>query len=231
MKIYVIRHGQSTHNANQDVPHNPDPPLTKLGRQQAALTAAALQDARLGVTALYASPQRRALETVAALQAALDLPAHILPDICEVGGLREHSGLCRADILREWPGVILDERITERGWWTGGTSDEEEAVFYRRAAQAVSLLRARHGESRDTILVVTHGRFGSALLSTMMGLGPAGYSRCPLDNCAISCVDYDPHAQVAYAPPPVSAANGETPEAVRLRYHNQIAHLPPSLRS
>ncbi|HZO89014.1 MAG TPA: histidine phosphatase family protein [Chthonomonadaceae bacterium] len=73
MKIYVIQHGQSTHNANQDVPYNPDSPLTPLGREQAQRTARALQDARLGAVALYASPQCRALETAFALQQALGL--------------------------------------------------------------------------------------------------------------------------------------------------------------
>src|SRR5205823_8449306 len=87
MKIYVVRHGQSTHNANQDIPHNPDPPLTVLGREQAQMTANALWEARLGAVALYASPQRRALETAFALQQALQLAPHILPDLCEAGGL------------------------------------------------------------------------------------------------------------------------------------------------
>ena len=230
MRIYVVRHGQSTHNANQDVPHNPDPPLTALGREQARITASALRDLALGARALYASPQRRALETAFALQQGLQLAPHILPDLCESGGLREHSGMCRQDILKEWPGVTLDERITEHGWWTEGTSDEEEGVFYRRAAKALSLLRARHGENGDTIVVVTHGRFGSALLSTMLGLGPAGYSRYPLDNFAVSRVDFDPHEQVSYAPPPVSAGSEER-LAVRLRFHNKTDHLPSSYRT
>ena len=231
MRVYVVRHGQSTHNANQDVPHNPDPPLTALGCEQAQITAGALRDASLKPVALYASPQRRALETAFPLQQALQLATHILPDLCEAGGLREHAGLCRDDILREWPGVTLDERITEGGWWKGGMSEDDEWVFYQRAAQALSLLRTRHGESEDTIIVVTHGRFGSALLSTMLGLGPAGYSRYPLDNCAISRVDYDPHEQVAYGPPSVLLGTEETRQAVRLRFHNQTAHLPRSHRT
>src|SRR5579884_424933 len=231
MRVYVIRHGQSTHNANQDIPHNPDPPLTPLGREQAQRTAIALQDARLGAVALYASPQRRALETAFALQQALQLSPHILPDLCEAGGLGEHAGLCQDEILSEWPGVTLDERITERGWWTGGESDREEAGFYQRAEQALALLRARHGESEDTIILVTHGRFGSALLSTILGLGPAGYSHYPFDNCGISRVDYDPHEQVGYAPPPMASGTEAMPIAVRLRFHNQTEHLPPSHRT
>ena len=231
MQLYIVRHGQSTHNANQDVPHNPDPPLTALGREQAELTAKALLEYQLNAAALYASPQRRALETAFPLYKALGLSPHILPDLCEVGGLSENSGLCRAEILKEWPGVTLDESITETGWWTGGTSDEEETVFFRRAGQAAALLRARHAEGADTIIAVTHGRFGSALLCTMLGVAPQGYSRFPFDNCAISRIDYDPYAQVAYAPPPRLSENEAAPEAIRLRFHNQNTHLPISLRT
>lgn len=228
MKLYLVRHGQSTHNANQDIPHNPDPPLTSLGHEQAQLTANALRDAHLGAVALYASPQRRALETAAPIHQALALPAHILPDLCEAGGLREHAGLCRDDILQEWPGVTLDERITASGWWIGGTSEDEEAVFYRRAAQAISLLWTRHGGQEETVIVVTHGRFGSALLSVLLEQPPVGYSRYPFDNCGISRVDFDGHEQVAYAPHPLRE---KAPSAVRLRFHNQAEHLPESLRT
>ena len=228
MRIYIVRHGQSTHNANQDVPHNPDPPLTALGREQAKMTACSLREAGIGAVALYASPQRRALETAFALHKALQLVPHVLPDLCEVGGLREHTGMGREDILSEWPCMTLDARITERGWWTGGTREDEEAVFYQRAAEALSRLHARHAQSEDTIIVVTHGRFGSALLSTMLGGGPAGYSRYPFDNCAISRVDYDPHEKVAYGPPPGTVGNEKARQAVRLRFHNQTTHLPPS---
>lgn len=228
MKLYIVRHGQSTHNANQYIPATPDPPLTALGREQAMLTASALRDAQLGAVALYSSPHRRALETVFALQQAVHLPPHILPDLCEAGGLGEHPGMCRDDILKGWPGVTLDERITEHGWWTGGTSVEEESGFYRRAEQALSLLRARHRNSEDAVIVVTHGRFGSALVSTMLGLGPAGFSRYPFDNCGITRVDFDLHTQVAYAPPPTGT---EQAAAVRLRFHNLTAHLPPSHRT
>lgn len=231
MKIYVVRHGQSTHNANPGTDHTPDPPLTALGHEQAEMTANALREANLGAVALYSSPHRRALQTAAPLHSALQLPPHILPDICEAGGLGEHAGLCREEILREWPGVTLDERITETGWWAGGSGEEEEEIFYGRAAQALSLLRARHGGSEDIIIVVTHGRFGSGLVSTMLGHGPAGYHRYPFNNCGISRIDYDSHSKVGYAPPPNAQGESEEWEAIRLLFHNQTSHLPLSHRT
>lgn len=231
MKIYLIRHGQSTHNANDDTPHNPDPPLTRIGRQQAERTAAALRAENLGAVALYASPMRRALETAAFLQAGLEVPTHIVPDLCEAGGLHAHTGLCRAEILREWPEVTLDERIKAEGWWTLGTTEDKEEAVYRRAAQGAALLRERHRADGHTIVVVTHGRFGSVLISTLLEMEPVGYSRFSFHNCGISRVDYDLHADVAAYPPParLTARPGEALEAVRLRFHNRTTHLPPQL--
>ncbi len=230
MRIYVVRHGQSTHNANQDVPHNPDPPLTALGREQAERTGAALRDADLGAVALYASPQRRALETVAAVQTTLGLAAHIFPDLCEAGGLREHPGMCREQILTEWPGVTVDERVTKTGWWTGGLADDEDFAFFDRAKAALSFLCERHVGSEDTIVVVTHGRFGSALISTMLDHVPVDYSRYPFNNCGISRLDFEPYEDVTYGRAPSPDADPTRP-AVRLMFHNQTKHLPQVMRT
>jgi broad specificity phosphatase PhoE len=230
MKIYLVRHGQSTHNADQDIPHDPDPPLTALGREQAQITARALREAEIGAGALYASPQRRALETGFALGRELGLAPHIVPDLCEAGGLREHAGLCRDAILAGWPSCTVDDRITSNGWWTGGLSEDVEAVYFDRAARAISLLRGRHDDPEEALIVVTHGRFGSALVSALLGLSPAGYSRFPFNNCGISRVDIDPFAKAAYEADAPRAA-GDSADAIRLRFHNQMSHLPPSHRT
>jgi broad specificity phosphatase PhoE len=230
MRIYLVRHGQSTHNAGQDDPHEPDPPLTALGREQARITAAALRAERLGARALFASPQRRALETAHAVRQALELVPHVLPDLCEAGGLREHAGMGRQEIAGEWPGVTLDACVTDCGWWTGGTAEDDEAVYYERAIRVIAAIRAERAGADDVVVVVTHGRFGSALVSAALGLGPAGYSRYPFDNCGISRLDFDAYETVAYAPNSARPPDGEQ-AAVRLRFHNRIDHLPPSHRT
>lgn len=223
MRIYLVRHGQSTHNANDDVPHNPDPPLTALGREQARLAAAAVRAEARDAAALYVSPQRRALETAAPLHQALDLPARVLPELCESGGLYEHGGMSRSDILREWPGVDVDAAIQERGWWRPGDQEAEEATVYARALRALARLRESHAARRETIVVVTHGRFCGVFISTMLGMPPAGYTRFPMENCAVTRIDFEVYADVAPYPLPP----GASPVAVRLHYHNRIDHIPP----
>jgi hypothetical protein len=65
----------------------------------------------------------------------------------------------------------------------------------------------------------------------MLGVGPAGYSRYPFDNCGISRVDYDLHDQVAYAPPPTLVEGETVHHAARLRFHNYLSHLPATHRT
>src|ERR1700733_3175541 len=126
MNIYLIRHGESTNNAG--MPPVPDPPLTDLGREQARRTAQYL--AGLPFAALYASPMRRAIETAFQISETLQLPPHLLPDLCEVGGVGELAGMCRDEILCEWPAAVLDVTITERGWWTPAPEEADETLTY-----------------------------------------------------------------------------------------------------
>jgi broad specificity phosphatase PhoE len=223
MRIFLVRHGQSTHNINQDA-DNPDPPLTALGEQQAELAARAVAEEVRAPVALYASPQRRALQTAAPLQRALGLPVRVLPDLCESGGLYQHTGMSRDDILREWPATLPDPSITEHGWWTPGETEAQEQTVYARAARVTAHLRTLHEGPQETIVVVTHGRFCGMFISTLLGLGPTGYTRFTMENCALTRIDFDTYHKVAAYPPPVPL---ET--AVRLRYHNRISHLPPEL--
>src|SRR5262249_2411343 len=148
----------------------PDPPLTEVGREQAVRVAAALKAADIGAAALYASPMRRAIETAHALSSALQLPPPILSDLSETSGRRDGVGMCRDEILQEWPDCVLDVGITEQGWWTPCDLEEAEDLVYARAARSLSALRERHQEAGETIVIVTHGAFGSALLSTLLGM-------------------------------------------------------------
>lgn len=223
MRLYLIRHGQSTHNVGLDA-ENLDPPLTELGQRQAILAAEAVAAEVHTAVALYASPQRRALQTAAPLQKALGLPARILPDLCESGGLYQDAGMSRDAILAEWPGVLPDPGITEAGWWPPGETEADEAVVYARAERVIRYLRACHEGNQETLLVVTHGRFCGVFISTLLGLGRAGYTRFTMENCALTRIDFDPYHRVAAYPPPAP-----TETAIRLRYHNRIGHLPSEL--
>ena len=154
------------------------------------------------------------------------LAARIVPDLCESGGLYEHGGMGRREMLAEWPGVVPDAAIGEAGWWPAGEAETAEATVYARAQRAVGRLLGEHLAANQTVIVVTHGRFCGVFISAMLGLGPAGYTRFPMENCALSRVDFQAFADVAAYPPPDPAHAPDEITAVRLRFHNRTEHIP-----
>ena len=92
--FYYLRHGETEANAAGTIAGSLDVELTALGREQARLAARAL--AKTPITAIYASPLRRARETAQPIAEALGLPVTILDDIAErnwgdLEGMPRHS--------------------------------------------------------------------------------------------------------------------------------------------
>jgi probable phosphoglycerate mutase len=100
-RLLVVRHGQSTWNAEGRWQGHADPPLSKLGEAQARAGAAAV--AELGITAAFSSDLRRARQT-AGLLAPPSLEVAVVPMLRErtVG---EWEGLTRDEIDAQFPGM------------------------------------------------------------------------------------------------------------------------------
>jgi broad specificity phosphatase PhoE len=100
--LLLIRHGQSTWNAEGRWQGQADPPLSDLGRWQAAEASAKLGE----LDVIVSSPQQRALETAAILSGALGVgPVHVVDDLRERSA-GPWSGLTRAEIEHTWPGWV-----------------------------------------------------------------------------------------------------------------------------
>jgi broad specificity phosphatase PhoE len=79
--FYYLRHGETEANAARIIAGSLDVDLTPLGRDQARAAAQAL--AREPITAIYASPLKRARETAEPIAELLKLPLNILDEIAE----------------------------------------------------------------------------------------------------------------------------------------------------
>jgi broad specificity phosphatase PhoE len=193
--------------------------------EQAKRAATALQEYNTGAVAVYSSPMLRALQTARPICARLQLPLHVFPDLCESGGLREARGMCREEILQDFPDATLAENITATGWWTPNPDEEAVESVFHRATQSLTLLRERH-DAGDGVIVVTHGTFGHVLLSLMLGLDAGSGARFPLNNCGLSRLDLA--SRLAHP-----GEHPTTPDTVTeyafLQFHNVTAHLPPDL--
>jgi broad specificity phosphatase PhoE len=141
-RIFVVRHGQSTWNADGRWQGQADPPLSELGIAQAEAAARAVD----GVDLVWASDLERAHHTATILAAPHGLA--VVPD----ARLRERdagewTGLTRAQIDEQYPGA-LEERRRPPGF----ESDDE---LVPRAHAALRELAATLGNG--TAIAVTHG--------------------------------------------------------------------------
>lgn len=147
-RLLIIRHGQSTWNAEGRWQGQADPPLSTVGVEQAERAAASLSG--LGFTSVVASDLERAQRTGELIAARLDLgPAEI------DGRLRERdvgdwSGARAAEIHERWPGQLEAWR---EGKLERPPNGERDTDMGARVDAVLRDLSARRG----VILVVTHG--------------------------------------------------------------------------
>lgn len=230
MELYLIRHGQSTHNAMIDhLDQECDPPLTELGKRQAERVARALakeanpgqgQPAGSPITRLYCSPMWRALQTAQPIGQALGLRPEVWVELHEQGGMYldygESGGIVgqpgktRQEILATFPNYVISEGVTEQGWWQHGF--EDIPACHKRAAKVAEVLR-QWAASTERIAIISHGTFNDALLKALLKQLPGHHFFYYHHNAAISRIDFhrDDH--------------------LNLHYLNRVTHLPPELLS
>jgi len=141
--MLIVRHGQSEWNAVGRWQGQEDPPLSDLGRSQAAVAAQ-----RVGsVDLVVASDLQRAAETAAIIAGAIGVG----PVLVESGLRERHAGewqgLTKAEIAERWPGYL------EAGDRPPGF--EPTDTFTARVHDALDRLESDHRGA--TMLVVSHG--------------------------------------------------------------------------
>lgn len=140
-RLLLIRHGQSTWNAERRWQGHADPPLSELGRSQAKAAAASVG----GVDAVVSSDLRRARETAEIVAAELGIGPVAAVEALRERAAGEWTGLTREEIERGWPGAI------EAGSHPQGYEGNDVLV-----ARVVPMLHAIAERFRSA-LVVTHG--------------------------------------------------------------------------
>jgi glucosyl-3-phosphoglycerate phosphatase len=178
--VLVWRHGQTAWNSQRRFQGQLDIELDDLGRAQAARAAALL--AGFAPSAIVSSDLVRARETAQALADVTGLPIATDPRLREID-------------VGVWQGLTFDE-VSERFpveaamWRDGGDGrrggGESLVEVGARAVAAVddALLKLANGQ---TVVVVTHGAAGRAIVASMIGLPtPFWRSLGSLANCCWS---------------------------------------------
>ena len=235
MRLYFIRHAQSSNNAlfdrtGAEQGRSDDPELSELGVRQAKLLAqhvlktnSGLEPGGFGLTHLYASPMVRAAHTASEISVLTGLKLQLWEDWHETGGIwldNEHGerigreGKNRLYLEQRFSGVQIPDSIGEAGWWSRPAEPETEVTS--RAKRVWQELLERHAGTSDRVAVVSHGHFFVHVMAEILELevGP-GKAWLHKNNTAITRVD---HHENEF-------------ESINLVYQNQVSHLPAELIS
>ena len=208
--LILVRHGQTTANAEGRLIGRADTPLTELGRAQAEAVARALATSAHPGVRIVSSPLARALETARAIQRTLGAGADIEVDDRWIElDYGEYDGAPFAAV----PASIWDQWRTDAAFAPPG--GESLVAVGARVRDACAEL-APDAATSD-IVVVSHVSPIKAAVGWALGVGDAISWRLHLDVAAISRIATDGAAPrlrsynevwalagVRSAPPPLS---------------------------
>jgi 2,3-bisphosphoglycerate-dependent phosphoglycerate mutase len=232
MRLFLIRHGQSTNNALEDFSQRVvDPLLTPLGEKQAQHLAdyALAHPHQFGINEIYASSMVRALQTAQPLATALGLPIRVWCDIHEFGGMYSdgasedekigHAGMTRAEIQTQFPQALMGEDITDKGWYDVNLKMESVSHFIMRTVRVLHALQKRAKED-VSIALVSHGLFMDGLMKAIMRQTPTPPAELfyLFHNTSVTRVEFH---EVMFG----------FDERIRLHYLNRLQHLPVDMWS
>ncbi|WP_370969973.1 histidine phosphatase family protein [Amycolatopsis sp. cg9] len=155
MRLLLIRHGQTDGNVRGALDTAlPGPPLTELGRRQAAELAERLEGEPL--VAVYASQATRAQQTAAPLAARFGVDVQVVDGVHEVvagdlEGATDHASIrVYMETVRRWTLGELEPALP------GGESGTSVRA---RMLDAVGALRAKHEQADPdgVVALVCHG--------------------------------------------------------------------------
>lgn len=223
MELFLIRHGQSSNNADPDGERHHDPPLTEVGDQQAEHLAEWAKT--MGFTRIVCSPFLRTLQTAERVRRATGVEAEIWVDVHEQGGCVigpdpmsggvevDFEGLpgMTADEIRDgYPHFKLPAEIDHQGWWKTRPFEPLEQAQQRANAVAAQT-REQFAHSDERIALVFHGMFKKLMINSFFDKTMVEHNWLAVAfNTGISRVTI-------------------TPGLTRLSYYNSIAHLPEPL--
>jgi broad specificity phosphatase PhoE/ribonuclease HI len=185
-RLLLLRHGQTELSVQRRYSGRGNPPLTDVGRRQAAAAAEYL-GGRGGITAVISSPLQRARDTAQAAADALGVADVVVDDDLTETDFGDWEGLTFTEAGRAHPDLhprwLKDTSVNP----PGGESFEEVHSRVRRARNRII---AEYGGS--TVLVVSHVTPIKTILRMALDAGPQILYRLHLDLASLSIAEFYP---------------------------------------
>ncbi|HNR97289.1 MAG TPA: histidine phosphatase family protein [Anaerolineae bacterium] len=183
-RIILIRHGQTTWNAEERIRGQVEVPLDSVGISQAQATAARVAR-EWQPAAVYCSPLQRAVQTAQFIADRVGLDAQVVPELNDMD-FGVWQGLTYREVRANWPELARQwmeepERVSFPG---GETLD----MVRERGMAALQRIIERHPDQQ--VVVVGHTVLNRVLLCGVLGLTNAAHWRIGQDTCAVNVIDW-----------------------------------------
>lgn len=180
--LWIIRHGETSWNAEGRVQGQTDVPLSEVGHGQARAVATLLAARNFG--ALYSSDLQRVTQTAQPVAQALGLPIRAEPMLRE-----RHYGmfetLTYAEVKVRYPEEYARFRAHDPEFdFRGG---EGLRVFFERSVACLSGIAARHAGT--DVLIFTHGGVLDMAYRHAKRLGLASKRDFEIPNAALNRIE------------------------------------------
>ena len=186
MKLYIIRHGQTDWNIAKKIQGRQDIPLNERGHFQAQCLGKAMENRP--ITAVFSSPQIRAMETAIAVASPAGVPVIPVRDLMEINyGVWE--GKTEEELLR-------DDRALYEAWWSHPAETahpEGESIN-----QVNELCRQAWKEIKPQLTgdaaIVAHGGLLAHFMEQLLGSESIAASTVA-HNASITTIEYEPETE------------------------------------
>jgi len=184
-QILLIRHGQTQWNREARFRGQTDIPLDETGLAQAQVTAEYVA-ARWPVTAVYASPLRRAMQTAEAIASARGLTVQPLEGLIDIH-FGELQGMAFSEAQTRYPDLM-------RAWWKAPHTvrfpgGESLSVVRQRGTAVLREVADRH--PGETVAMVAHTVVNQVLLCAVLDLELDHFWIVKQDTCAVNLIEWD----------------------------------------
>jgi len=179
MKIYIIRHGETTGDVEDRYGGDYDDHLTNKGKQQSRELADKLKGK--GIEIIYHSPRIRATETAQIVARNLGLKTKAVQDLRERNAYGVLTGLTKTEALEKYPGEVTELKKDKLNHKV--KNSENYSHFKERVTKAFEEVTSN--DKYSTIAIITHGGPTSCIAREVLKVGEFKQ----LGDCAILEID------------------------------------------
>lgn len=181
MKIYLIRHGETTGDLEGRFGGDYDDHLSENGWKQVRELASKLEDKSIEL--IYHSPRIRAIQTAKKLEKTVKCPLRQVEDIRERNGYGILTGLTKIEAKERYPEEI--EKLEKHGFYHDVTNSESYDDFKERVLRVFKSIL--DDNNPKNIAIVSHGGIIRCFVKEYLRIGEL----VKLGDCAILELEYN----------------------------------------